>query len=50
MNTTRLTQQAASMMLAALVTCSVMFGLNGLASPDSAAIQQIVASASAPRA
>ena len=50
MNTTRHAQQAASLALAALITFSVLFALNGLAAPDSTAVTQLVCVASAPRA
>ncbi|WP_158219947.1 hypothetical protein [Ideonella sp. A 288] len=50
MSTVRTAQQAVSFALAAIVTFSVMLGLNGLASPDSAAVTELVAAASAPKA
>ena len=50
MNTNRRTQQVASLALAALMTFSVLFALNGLAAPDSAAVTQLVCVASSQRA
>ncbi len=50
MNFIRLTQQVASFSMAAIVTLSVLLGLNGLAAPDTAALSQMVSAASAPKA
>ena len=46
----RLSQQAASFALAAVVTLGVLVSLNGLSAPDTDAVSQLVAAASAPRA
>ena len=45
-----LTQKLASFALSSLVTLVVMISLNGLASPDSSAVQQLVSAASAVKA
>lgn len=50
MNFVQRTQQAVSMTLAAMVTLTLLFSLNGLAAPDAPAVSQLVAAASAPRA
>ena len=48
MNPIRRIHRAASFVLATFVTLGVMSGLNQLASPDSAAVIQLVTAASAP--
>jgi hypothetical protein len=50
MNAFSMTHKFASFALSSLVTLVVMISLNGLAAPDSAAVQQLVSAASAVKA
>ena len=50
MTTFSLTQKFATFALSSMVTLVVMISLQGLAAPDSSAVQQLVAAASAAKA
>ena len=49
MNTTKISQQIASFTLAAVMTVSVLFGLNGLAASEAVSAQQLASTISAAR-